>query len=748
MAVLAGLMMLSVSHIPPRPPSSPDSEAVYLVEGSGWKKAGLLPGQPWELRVSPAGIVWVDTTSRGGLSRYDGGSWTSYDGASFDTRESSLAGGFALDGEEVWGATKGAAIHFVGRRWVAYSEALAGQEPASVAAGSGQVWIVGARGNLSHFDGGRWQVDSVRSVLPHVRWGNRSACTRPRLERTADAGLWLACDGLWRLDAAGWREVRPGGARREHATLVGTAAEQVWVADGASLLLVARDGGIRTRYSAAEMGVSSKAAIRRVIVDGARLWAATSEALVVCESGNWRRLPLPVPGMIVRDVGIGPRGRVWAIGYQRPGFRALAPLLGMIVLALVGFATMILLTRWVFRGWAEARRRTDDVVERAAGVRPEAGTARSLSERETLLMLAVALVLSGAACLALWKLHLRYWPAAPGWVLALVTLAIVALIAGSFALAVKRRSRPPGSGRQRPAARKLVTFCQWIAWPLFLIFLGKIFEWLDSVFHNRTHSLFVVLLGCLILLGVMSWVWEGLPFRLVLRAMNRADYDEALRRIGWLGHLPVSKAALLYLKGTALLFAGRQLEAEQALREALAAGQAEGGERQSFTLVNLGRALLEQERHEEAMRALEGALELRPNGAAACSTLAEIYLRQGVEAQAVLELTRRGLARKWNAPLQRQADRGVFGHLWADRAWALFLLGRHAEAEQALQEAGKKTGDRFRPGVAGLHYRMGRALLAGGRTSAAVEQFHQARATDPGGKDGVLAEHALREYGA
>jgi hypothetical protein len=78
----------------------------------------------------------------------------------------------------------------------------------------------------------------------------------------------------------------------------------------------------------------------------------------------------------------------------------------------------------------------------------------------------------------------------------------------------------------------------------------------------------------------------------------------------------------------------------------------------------------------------------------------------------------------------------------------LFLLGRPAEAEQALEQAGKKTGDRFRPGVAGLHYRVGRALLAGGRTSAAVEQFHQARATDPGGNYGLLAERALRESGA
>jgi tetratricopeptide (TPR) repeat protein len=235
------------------------------------------------------------------------------------------------------------------------------------------------------------------------------------------------------------------------------------------------------------------------------------------------------------------------------------------------------------------------------------------------------------------------------------------------------------------------------------------------------------------------------PYWAAKKPFLQGDYDLALERLAWLERLRLTTPTLLHFKGTVLMFAGRDQEAAQALRQCLAREQSP--ERQSLALVNLGYVCLGQGRHDEARQALEGAIKLRPEGAVAYSTLAEVYLQQGIEPQRALELVDRGIQLKQHSEMQANVDEHIFGYLFANRAWALFLLGRAAEADAALDEALKfAAASRSKAGSAGVQYHVGRALVAAGQVPQAREHFRKAREIDPKGRYAALAEAALREH--
>jgi tetratricopeptide (TPR) repeat protein len=195
------------------------------------------------------------------------------------------------------------------------------------------------------------------------------------------------------------------------------------------------------------------------------------------------------------------------------------------------------------------------------------------------------------------------------------------------------------------------------------------------------------------------------------------------------------------------MFAGRNQEAEATLRKA--AASTESDRRRSLALVNLGYVLLEEKNYVESAKALDQAIEARPDGAVAYSTRAEVYLRQGIQPEKALELLDRGIQLKTNSVMQSDSDVHMFGYFQANRAWALFLLGRRAEAEQALEQADQwqhkaMAYEHFKPGCAGVRYRMGMALLAGGEKDRARDEFRQVSTIDPHSKYAALSQAALR----
>jgi tetratricopeptide (TPR) repeat protein len=264
------------------------------------------------------------------------------------------------------------------------------------------------------------------------------------------------------------------------------------------------------------------------------------------------------------------------------------------------------------------------------------------------------------------------------------------------------------------------------------------FDWL-APFTRSPIFIFVILL-CVFLF--VKLVRDRAPFWAAYKPLKRGEYDVALRRLARIAWFS-KRAPVFFLRGTVLMFAGRNEEAEAALRQSLA-GE-ESSVHKSLALVNIGYTLLGERRYNEAKEALEEAIELRPNGAVAYSTLAEVYLSQGIEPQKALDLLNKGLEYKRTADMQQTVDLHIFGYLFANRAWALWLLGHPAEADEALDEARKYCAVDIKPGAAGVHYRLGRVLLAEKRTEEAAEEFRQACQMDPSGIYATRSEAALRE---
>jgi len=195
------------------------------------------------------------------------------------------------------------------------------------------------------------------------------------------------------------------------------------------------------------------------------------------------------------------------------------------------------------------------------------------------------------------------------------------------------------------------------------------------------------------------------------------------------------------MTGTVLMFAGRDREAEGVIRQCLA--HALTAPLRGLFLVNLGYVLLGQRRYDEARDVYEEAIRNRPNGAVAYSSLAEVYLQQGIEPERALQLLDQGIKFKQASGQQARVDQHISGYLFANRAWALFLLGRTEDARKSLNQAHRYTSVNIKPGAAGVHYHMGRALLAGGFNTEAAEHFGQVRQIDPKGRYVALADAML-----
>lgn len=241
----------------------------------------------------------------------------------------------------------------------------------------------------------------------------------------------------------------------------------------------------------------------------------------------------------------------------------------------------------------------------------------------------------------------------------------------------------------------------------------------------------VIVIGGLYVRRILPWWFVKQPF-------SRGDYEEALRRLALLNGLHIRSATLLFTTGTVLMFAGRNREAEDIIRQCLTRKLTAPG--RSLVLVNLGYVLLGEKRYEEARQVYEEAVRLRPKGAVAYSSLAEVYLQQGIEPDKALQLADIGLKLKRASREQAAVDQHILGYLLANRAWALFLLGRAGEARESLDQAHQYGNLPFRPGAAGVHYHMARALLAGGFDTKAAEHFGQVKQIDPQGRYAGLAD--------
>ena len=181
-------------------------------------------------------------------------------------------------------------------------------------------------------------------------------------------------------------------------------------------------------------------------------------------------------------------------------------------------------------------------------------------------------------------------------------------------------------------------------------------------------------------------------------------------------------------------------------------------------------------RYDESQQHLVKALGMGDPTGSCRSSIAELLLRQGIQPDKALHLSSqvinesaaeaarlyRGLDPVWRArPLaQNHAFRST---LWAQRAWALALLGRREEAREAIDEASqlaiKPDGDLSAScwafvsrlewqRLADTCWLAGMALLAMNETGKASEHFKEGSYVDPNGKYGALCRKQLALLGA
>jgi hypothetical protein len=273
--------------------------------------------------VSSHGTLWIWNRS-GELSKLDGEHWTHYGKTEFGEPKDALAipvTRVALQDEDLWRVTGKGVARFNGKSWRLYEDALKTDWPIDMVADHSGVWLIDFYGNLSHFDGENWTIQSLKAISsapPPPGWGYwLDADEPPRLTLTGDGRLWVFWHGLWRQDGEGWREIRLQGLGLNRALLIGHDQDSVWLrSEDSDIVSVAADGTIRALYSWRKMGLSRKPEISSLAVASGRIWVASSGGLIVFDGQRWKDMGWPSDYSWITSVDLAPDGTAWVQGVK------------------------------------------------------------------------------------------------------------------------------------------------------------------------------------------------------------------------------------------------------------------------------------------------------------------------------------------------------------------------------------------------------------------------------------------------
>jgi tetratricopeptide (TPR) repeat protein len=716
-AVIAVATMVGFRYLPA--PDSAGNGALFHQTASGWQRVAGPMGMPEEVRVSATGMVWVLSLAGDGISRLDGTEWRKYSKADFGTQGGHVEA-FVVDEDRVWAVLPDeAAVSWDGRVWRSYREAVVSEDPCSIVAGRGRVWVVDFWGNLSEFDGAGWTVGRLQ--LPGVNW-NDDKGPWPKLARTEDGTLWVVRSGVWRFAAGRWTAVAPAGRSLKEAELVGTTSDRVWLEDGETLRSVSADGRTWTEYSV-------NYSVSAVASGGGHIWLAAGGGILESSGAGWRRLDLPGGPTVIRSIAVGPDGRLWALGMV-PGKKSYL----WVALALLPLVAWIAALFWMAKRKSQYQRQENErvrqAVEHATGEVPY--ELQQLQEKQLSAgnPWRAGLILGGTIVLSMvmYSVVRRRWPNEPAWMIVVFAVAIHLTVTFFQSLA-KRQPLPsdpigPGGPSRYDWAKT------WKA-----LGAGLVLILLFNSPHLPGYWYVAVIL--------LPLAYQFLGVHLMIKALHRTDYDGALRTVRLFHLLNPQGGVALRKYGIIQLLAGRYREAEDALRGSLAGLKT--GPDQAVALDYLGEVLMELGRNEEAQRSFEASLHAAPGFRRPYRGMAEIVLRQGRGPQKALEYVeeiRGGGGISWTG----RANRKTEDDYWALKAWALAELGRSAEVAPAIEAAFKATNQKSRTEMATTSYRAGMAMQAIGNQSAANDYFKRAQEFDPHGRRGTLAQAALHAH--
>jgi tetratricopeptide (TPR) repeat protein len=714
---------------------------VFRQAGQGWKALPPLGSLGYHLRISGGGVAWVQT--RNGQSRLDGAAWHAFTASDFGTEYGYLPGGFALDGEEVWGAATDGVVHFDGQRWRRYPESLATDTVTSIAAAHGQVWAIDTQGHLSHFDGRAWAIRKLD--LPGVQWGARRG-HEPKLAATANGALWLVFQGLWRYDGSSWTRIPGVGSE---AMFLGTnepgsylydgkkvkVGAGVWVLDAGKVTAFNAKGAPGVPYTMHALGLEDSAQVYAVAGRPPVLVVASSQGLVWFEGSQWHGGQLKALGVTTASsVDVAPDPSHPQNALHLYSYLAVGILL-LFVIAVPYTAW------WIWRKARYQRTAARQALLHATGALPEDLQGSAFPAGKVAGLAAVAAIGGGG-----YWLVKRHWPDAPSWLLPaglLPALFLAFHIGGTVMESLKKRkplpSDPivPGGPPRYDWAKSIAPLLGGLA--LVVLLYGGV---IARHFHIRWLA---AVPGLALVLGgqLLFHAYDAFRSHRVEREIKRCRYGGALEILD--GPLRWPSTGLWKLMRVDVLFLfGRVREAEPILRELVESGR--GSADRTLAFEKLGRVLLAQSRYSDARRAFEAAATISPTRSAAPCGLAEVRLLEGTDPAQALADAERALELYRHSLVERKGARERVATIRGNQAWALGLLGRGADAQQAIEAGPREMDMKYAPEVAGFYWRAGMAMLALGNLTAAAGHFRRAVELDPQGYYGGLAAQHLRQH--
>ncbi len=256
----------------------------------------------------------------------------------------------------------------------------------------------------------------------------------------------------------------------------------------------------------------------------------------------------------------------------------------------------------------------------------------------------------------------------------------------------------------------------------------------NDFFNSELLTLLLFLFGCFV--GPITLALSNSYF--ISRLLSNCNYDRALWYLNLVNG--VAPGFSLSMRSRIMTDTGQLDEAKVLISKRLTLLNAtESAETYASELSVLGCVRSRQGHYAEAEDIFNTVLEINPDNHTAEVYLAEIYLEQGHGATRALELLN-GFITKQN---QLLGNPNWWGSVYGNKAWALALLGELVASEAAIDEGFAHVNSKYKPGLASLHWRAGRALLLSGKADRAHAHFRTALLIDPKGVSGRLTAAEL-----
>ena len=272
---------------------------------------------------------------------------------------------------------------------------------------------------------------------------------------------------------------------------------------------------------------------------------------------------------------------------------------------------------------------------------------------------------------------------------------------------------------------------------------GGPLRWVDWLIPNAAVAGLVKLVVIIVLITLIFSARDIVAQVRTRAAWRAGDYDLAIRQLHGMS-FGRPTARMLELEGLTHSLAGQPAEAEQCLRRALAAASQSGPPSSRRRILGcLAEVVEDLGRLEESRRLRQSAIEMGDPQGTARMGAAESLLAQGIEPQKALDLIE-GAMRTTKGQVARKLAAGR----WANKAWALAVLGRRKEADEAIQQSAGSAEPKLPAVAAYIHWTIGMALEAMERTTESREHFRIASEQDAKGKYGALALEQLNRANA